>query len=366
MLQVSSAHISLAAFRHNLEVLKGRLLNPNGFMAVVKADGYGHGASRIAREAMQMGARGVCVARPAEAMALREEGFDAPILLLQPTDNLIDAAELARLDVACAAGCSQQLNILSEGARLEGKPIRVHMKVDTGMHRLGFSPEQAVQALGAFGRELMLEGIFTHFAVADEDEAFTRMQHDRLMQVVSCAKKAGMAPLVHAANTAAALRYPDMQHDFVRLGIGMYGYDAPDTPFAQQLTPVLSWRAPITQIMWIEPGESTSYGLHFHPTRKTRLATIGVGYADGYARALGCGVGQVMVAGQRAPVCGNVCMDQMMVDVTDIPQADIGGDVWLLGGGPGGVTADEMAAWRATISYEVLCNIAPRVIRVYE
>lgn len=363
--RVSSIRVDLGALKHNVAQIKKKVTAGTQFMAVVKADAYGHGAVKVALAALDAGATWLGVSRPSEAVKLRQGGITAPILLLQPVDNADSAGQMCQMDVACAAGSIEHLKSLTAGGMIAGKKMRIHLKVDSGMHRFGFLPHQLADALDWFSPHapVEIEGVFTHFAVAEDDKAYTLKQNDILLDAMRTVCMAGHRPMMHAANTAATLNFPQTHHDMVRVGLAMYGYSSIEKKM--DLKPVLSWRAPINQIIDLQVGEGVSYGLRFVANRPTRIASIGAGYGDGYARELSDKGGHVLIAGQRAPIVGRICMDLMLADVTDIPSAAEGMDAYLLGGGANGVTADEMAHWRNTIAYEILCGITERVDHEY-
>jgi len=358
----TTAVISYEAFCHNVALVRQHLPKTCSLMAVIKADAYGHGAVTLANWATEQGAAWLCVARAFEACQLRHHGIQTPLLILQP---VLTPDELSSMDslngVAFTAGDAAHLALLETAAARASTVLDVHIKVDTGMHRIGFAPEQLPALTSFFARgRLRFAGLFTHYAMAEDNAKFTRLQYSRFMQAKKTVRDMGFSPMCHTANTAATLQYPELAEHGVRVGLALYGYSTTALP----LRPILSWRAPVVQLQTLMPGDGTSYGWQFIAEKTTRIATVGVGYADGYARELGCARGHVLLHGQPAPVLGAVCMDQMIVDVTDIPQTRIGDDVWLLRP-DAGLTAETMAEWRGTIGYEVLCGIAPRVGREY-
>ena len=337
-------------------------------MAVVKADAYGHGAVAVAHAALAAGAQALGVAMPEEGVRLREEGIGAPILVLGGISR--EGAE-----VVAAYGLTQTVfdaetaHWLSEAAMAVGKPVRVHIKVDTGMGRIGVRDEKSLLALadtihGLPGVEL--EGVYTHFAQSDAgDLAYTHMQHQRFLDMTANLLKAAPHLQVHAANSAAILRAKDTHHDMVRAGIALYV--PPQLPQQMDigLRQAMRWATRAVYVKEIEPGDSVSYGSIFTAQRPTRVMTLPVGYADGYHRAIG-GQGYALVRGQRAPVIGRVCMDQTMLDVTGIPEAAMADEAVLLGSqGKEHISAHEMGTWCGMIDYEVLLSPSSRVPRVY-
>ncbi|MCS7055861.1 MAG: alanine racemase [Thermoflexales bacterium] len=362
--------VDLGAIAHNVRAVKSVIGESVGLMAVLKADGYGHGAVKVARTALNNGATWCGVASLNEAAALRSAGIEAPILILGFTpawharEALLRDATLTvyDLDVARAYGrAAQELN----------RTARVHIKVDTGMGRLGVLPEGAadfVRAVAALPG-VCVEGIFTHFSCADCDPDYTRLQIARFRHVLEAlGDDVPTLRYVHAANSAGALAYPEARFNLVRVGLAMYGLNpfapAPLRPADLVLRPALAWKTTIAQVKRLPPGSPVSYGKRFICQRETTIAVIPVGYADGFRRAPHT-FGEVLVRGRRAPIVGAVCMDQTMIDVSHIPGVRIGDEVVLIGRqGDQCITADDAAARLGTISYEVVSAILPRVPRV--
>ena len=337
------------------------------FLAVVKANAYGHGAVPVARAALEAGADMLAVAIPEEGVELRQAGVDAPILVLGGIDEAA-AQAVAQSALTQAVFDESRILALAAAGRACGRAAQVHLKLDTGMSRIGVRTAQEAQALVRLIDSLEgieLTGCFTHMATADEaDSAGTLAQIARFREM--CDAIAAVHPgkiTRHAANTASIFCYPQAHADMVRGGIALYGY--PPVPQAKGLMPAMRWVTRGVYVKTIAPGDRVSYGGLFTAERETRVMTVPVGYADGYRRAI-TGKGCVLVRGRRAPVLGRVCMDQIMVDVTDIPGAQAGDEVVLLGRqGDEMIDADEMAAWIGTISYEVICSPSPRVPRTY-
>lgn len=359
--------IDLSAIRHNVRVMKEHVADGVKLMAVVKANGYGHGAVPVARAALEAGAEMLAVAIPEEGMELRDAGITVPILVLGGIEEAA-APAVARYGLTQVVFDEARVRALSRAGEETGRRVSVHIKLDTGMNRIGVRTQEEAKALTRQIDSLPgveLTGCFTHMATADEeDQTGTLTQIERFETL--CAAIAQVHPgriLRHAANTAALFRYPQAHADMVRGGIALYGY--PPAPGMEGLRPAMRWTARAVYVKTIEPGERVSYGGLFTAQRPTRVMTVPVGYADGYRRAL-TGRGCVLVRGSRAPILGRVCMDQIMVDVTEIPGAREGDEVVLLGTqGEDQISAEEMAGWLDTISYEVLCSPSGRVPRVY-
>jgi alanine racemase len=359
--------IDLEAIAGNAQRIKA-LVGPQVMvMATLKADAYGHGAIRVARTVAQHGVGGCSVATLGEAIALRQAGVELPILILgytppwQVRDAIRRAVRLTIFDLELA-------HEVSAAAQELETPAIVHVKVDTGMARLGLAPDETL----AFLQEVSalpgvhVEGLFTHFATADSaDERFAREQLRRFGALLASIQATGLRPpLVHAANSAAILRFREAHFDLVRPGLMLYGLaPSPETPLPAGIRPALSFKTAIAQIKTQPPGTPISYGGAFVTARESRIATIPVGYADGFRRSPSWRA--VLVRGQRAPVVGRVAMDYAMIDVTDIAGARAGDEVVLIGAqGADRITADEVAAWLGTINYEVVAAILPRVPRV--
>ena len=361
------AEVDLDAVRHNVGVLR-ELSAPAALCAVVKADGYGHGAVPVARAALEGGATWLAVALVEEGVALRDAGIDAPVLVLSepPLDAMGDVVAhhlvptlYTAKGVEAAAGAA--------GAGL----LPVHVKVDTGMHRVGASPDDAVVLARAVADAppLQLQGFWTHLAVADEpNNEYTAEQLRRFDDARARLADAGVAPeLVHAANSAAAIAHPAARYDLVRCGIAVYG-EAPSAEVgtAIGLQPALSLKAEVSHVKTLAAGERVSYGLRWRAERDTVIATVPLGYADGVTRRLSAVGGEVLIGDRRCPIAGTVTMDQITVDCGPNSAVAPGDEVVLIGGqGREAITAADWAARLDTISYEVLCGIGPRVPRVH-
>ncbi len=353
--------VDLDAIRHNVAALKP----PHAqVMAVVKAEAYGHGDVAVARAALEGGATWLGVALVEEGLGLRDAGIDAPVLVLSefPPGSERDAV---------AAGLTPSLYTQTGLERLRAVApagTAVHVKVDTGMHRVGVYPPEAtpgfVRDVGAAG--LSLGGLWTHFARSEEDEATTRGQLALFRGVVDEVKAAGHLPdLLHAANSAGSILYPEAHLDLVRPGIAVYGIlPAPGVGESLGLRPALTWRSSVTFARRLPAGEVVSYGHRYRLERDANVATVPVGYADGYPRSVSSGA-EALIRGRRCPVAGSVTMDQLMLDCDDLP-VEAGDEVVLLGAqGAETVSADELAAHAGTIAYEILTGIGQRVPREY-
>ncbi len=354
--------IDAEAIRRNMEALRGIVPQSAGMMAVVKADGYGHGAETAARAALSGGADMLAVATVGEGRELREAGLTADILVLGAV-TAGDAEEGTAQNLIQTVCTPEMVLLCAEGARKAGRPARVHLKIDSGMGRIGVRTEAERDAVLSALREhpeVQLRGAFTHFSDADGDEggmAYTEEQFRRFLSLTE-----GLGVMRHCANSAAIHRRPDMALDMVRAGISLYGYPPVETGL--KLSPCMRWTAGISYIKELEAGEYISYGRTFRTERRTRVATVTCGYGDGYHRAAS-GRAEVLIRGKRARVLGRICMDQMMADVTEIPEAREGDEVVLMGtDGAECITAEEIAAWSGTISYEILLSAGGRVERV--
>lgn len=369
MSRSTRAIVSLQNLAHNIRVIRSGLNPDTKYLAVVKADAYGHGCVPVSRCALANGASMLGVAFCDEALVLRHAGVDAPILLLGASEaENFDA--IIENDLMPAVFDLDTLRGLQERAARLHKTCRVHLKADTGMHRIGFptlcSFNEALELLPDCPN-VAFSGLFTHFATSERaDQSFTLLQAERFSAFADAAHAHGYRPLLHASNSAAALHLPALQLDMVRGGIAMYGchptgHDVPGV----DLRPVMRLCTRVVMVKDLAAGESVSYGLTFTADRPMRIATLPVGYGDGYRRALS-NKASVLLHGRRVRQIGTICMDQMMVDVTELPDAAIGDEAVLIGAQGGEcITADELAALSGTISYEILLGIDQRVPRVY-
>lgn len=361
------AEIDLGAIRRNVATLQA-FAPRSEVMGVVKGYAYGHGNPASARAMLQAGATRLGVARVAEALHLREAGIDAPIHVF--TEPPPEAAPLIVEQRLTASVYTRSFAAaLSEVARTAGTRVPVHVKIDTGMHRVGILAEDVPDAIaylqGLPGIEI--EGLWTHLAVADVvDHPFTRKQLDLFHDITGKIERAGVVPRYrHAANSAATITRPESHFDLVRCGVACYGlYPGPDFASLVSLEPALALRARANMVKVVPPGDALSYGLRYTVTSEARVVTVPAGYADGYDRRL-TGKADVLVAGTRHKVSGTICMDQFMVDVGG-DEVDVGDIVTLIGDDDRErVTAEELAAHIGTINYEVTARIPSRVPRIY-
>ncbi|TDA66957.1 MAG: alanine racemase [Clostridia bacterium] len=364
------AEVDLRAIKHNLRAIRGLLAPGTGLMAVVKANAYGHGLVEVSRAVLEAGASWLGVAIPEEAAELRAAGVQAPILVLGYTPAE-QGPEMAALGVSVCLSSMEQARAIAAGVQKAGLKIKSHIKIDTGMGRLGFLYSRAVQEVSRMAGlpGLEVEGIFTHFAAADAaDTGFAREQLQRFRQVVADMARLGLHfRWQHAANSAAVARLPESHFNLVRPGIMLYGCSPlePGQDLPVKLQPAMSFRARIAMVKEVPPGTPISYGCTYVTGERARIATLPVGYADGYSRGLS-NCGQVLVDGNRIPVVGRVCMDHVMVDVSRVAAAGVGQEVILWGPGEKGcLPVEEVADKVSTISYELLCAVGPRVPRVY-
>lgn len=363
------AEVDLDALRRNAARLAEHS-EPAALCAVVKANGYGHGAVAVARAALAGGAAWLAVALVEEGVELRDAGIDAPVLLLSepPAD---DMDEVVARSLVPTLYSDEGVEAAAKAAAGHGVGLAVHLKVDTGMHRVGVDPGRAAQlAESVSGRaELRVDGLWTHLAVADEpDNPFTAEQLARFAGVVDDLRARGLCPaLLHAANSAAALVHPPARLGLVRCGVALYGL-APSPALAGvlPLEPVLSLKARVSHVQQLGAGEGVSYGLRYRAERPVTLATVPIGYADGVPRRLAATGGEVLVGGRRRPLAGTITMDQLMVDCGDDRGVSAGDEVVLIGRqGPGRIGAEEWAERLDTISYEIVCGVGARVPRVH-
>src|SRR5579875_3862736 len=363
--------IDLSAIGANTRQIKSLVGQDVTVLVSMKADAYGHGALRVARTVLNNGAGWLGVATLSEAQPLRAAGVSAPILVfgyLPPWQ----ARDAVRLDLRATIYELASARALAEAAREQGTQARVHVKIDTGMARLGIRWED-IPAIVSFFREvhtldgLLVEGVFTHFATADSaDQTYARRQLDRFHQVLAALDAAGLRPpITHAANSAATLTLPEARFDLVRPGIAIYGLaPSDDVPLPDGFRPALSFKTQVAQVKEIPAGEGISYGATYVTREPTRIAVLPVGYADGFRRGP-ANWGEVLVRGRRAPLLGRVCMDQCMIDVTHIPDVRAGDEVVLIGRqGDDELTAEAVAERLGTIAYEVVAELLARVPRL--
>jgi alanine racemase len=361
----SWVEIDLSAIQNNIRLIAQR--TGAQVMAVIKANAYGHGAMPVARAALEAGATWFGVSSLDEALELRQGGLTSPILALGYTP-LGRLAEAIADRISITVWTPEQVESASSLAGNLGKMAGVHLKVDTGMSRLGVQPEEALH-LGhqlAEAQNILFEGIFTHYARSDEaDRTTTDLQEARFREVLAGFESDGIRPpLVHAANSAASISRPEACFDLVRAGIAIYGlHPSKECRLPSGFRPALTWKGVLSQVKVLPPGRGVSYG-HIYTTRdEERIGTLPVGYADGFRRIEG---NQVLVRGKRVPVVGRVCMDQSMLLLDALAQARSGDEVVLIGSQGGErITAEEVAGRWNTVNYEVVCGIGARVPRVY-
>lgn len=367
-MRATRAEIDLSAVAHNVAVL-AELAAPAQLCAVVKADGYGHGAIAVSEAALGAGASWLGVALVEEGAVLRKAGIDVPILLLsQPRAADLEAA--VRYELRTTVYTREGIEGLALAAERLGVRAVTHLKVDTGMNRVGASPADVVGLAKEIARHPMLEleAVWTHCAVADEPgHPFTDEQLDRFEGVVAELEASGLRPrMLHAANSAATIDRPRARFELVRTGIAVYGI-APSAALAGKLDlrPAMSLVSEVSMVKRVRAGEGVSYGLTHRFTRDTNVATVPIGYADGVPRRLGSVGGWVLIGGRRRPIVGVVTMDQLMVDCGD-DHVVVGDEVVLIGEQGGErVTAEDWAGPLDTIAYEIVCGIGPRVQRHY-
>lgn len=364
------AEINLDAIVKNVDNLMALTKENTGALAVVKADGYGHGDVAVAKAVAQK-VTGYAVATLDEAVNLRENGVKKPILVL----GYVDPYEfdiLVSHEITATVFDVETAQLLADAARVQKKQAHCHIKVDTGMRRIGLEPDEngiaIVKQITAL-KELSADGIFTHFAASDEtDKTSAEHQFKLFTDFTGRLEKEGIHfTYRHCANSAAVIDMPQVDLDMVRLGIAMYGMYPSDEVKKEkvELFPALDLKSHITMVKEIPAGEKVSYGGTFTTTRTTKLATVSVGYGDGYPRALSS-KGYVLVRGQKAQIVGRVCMDQMMVDVTDIENVTRADIVTLIGkDGDAEITVEEIAALAGTFNYEFVCDLGKRIPRSY-
>ena len=368
------AEIDLDALAANYRHIRRHAGGP--VCGVIKADGYGHGALAVADTLRAAGCAAFAVSCLSEARQLRDHGIAGPILILGYTDPAF-ADELAALDITQTLFSAEYGAALSAAASAVGCTVACHLKADTGMGRIGFALRSGFDAAAAEMEAcyslpgIRVAGVFQHFAVADsltgDDVAYTQEQHALFARLVDRLRADGFDPgVTHCANSAAQLLHPEWRCDLVRAGIILYGLAPSGQVGSPALRLAMRLKAVVTHVKQLLPGQSVSYGRAFTARQPMQVATISVGYADGYPRRLS-NLGAMTIRGKAAPVLGRVCMDQTIVDVTDIPGVQPGDEVLVFGPGaaPGADTADTVAEKTGTINYEIICGISRRVPRVY-
>jgi len=363
----TQALIDLSAVRHNVGVVRDKVGPHCRIAAVLKADGYGHGAVEVARTALDAGAVMLCVALPREGAELREHFPSVPILVFGPV--FPDEAEtIAGHDLTQTVEDEEILLHLDRAAARCGRTLKVHLMVDTGMGRVGLQPHEVVPFMQRAARHAHLgfEGVESHFATADDDPVFARQQLAVFLEIIARLEEAGIDPGVrHIANSAAVLSLPESHLDMVRPGIMLYGL-RPAPHLGEQLRAAMTLVSRITKLKTVPDGTPVSYGSTYRARGPRSIATIPMGYADGYRRGLSNRF-HVIVRGQRAPVAGRVCMDMFMADVTGIEGVSKGDEVLIFGRRAGdALPAEDMADALDTIPYEIVTGISRRVPRLYE
>ncbi|HYE83334.1 MAG TPA: alanine racemase [Clostridia bacterium] len=365
------AEVDLDALAHNIREVRRLAVKDALVTAVIKADGYGHGAKKIAQTLLDNGADRFAIAVLDEGIELRRAGFKVPILVLGFTDKE-RAEEIVSNELEQAVYSWELAEALSKEASRQGKTAKLHIKVDTGMGRIGLQPNMdSVQLIKKISRlpSIAIEGIFTHFAVADAvDKKYTEGQYEKFNWICGELEKEKVKISVrHCGNSATIIDLPDMHLNMVRAGIMLYGLKPSDEVLLDrlELRQVMSLKVRISHVKEIEAGQSVSYGRKFIADKRTKIASLPIGYADGYTRMLS-GKAEALVKGKKVPVVGRICMDQCMIDVTGIEDVKVGDEVVLFGKQDGNfIHIDELADKLGTINYEIVCMISKRVPRVY-
>lgn len=361
--------IDLAALGHNVRQIKRFLAARTALMAVVKADAYGHGAVTVARVALQQGADWLGVATIPEGIELREAGIKAPILLLGATNTPDQVKAIAQWQLQPTICNPKQALIFSETlVHRVRSPLPVHLKLDTGMSRLGMPWQQAAEFIQWVQRlpRLQIASVYSHLATADDsDPTIMLQQQQRFDEAIAQLHSLGIQPQLHLANSAATLTDPGLHYDLVRVGLALYGlHPAPHLRSRITLRPVMQVRARVTQVKTIAAGTGVSYGHQFVADREMPIAVVGIGYADGIPRNLSNRI-EVLIRGQRIPQIGAITMDQLMLDVSQIPDLQVGEVVTLLGrDGKEQIAAEDWASQLGTIVWEILCSFKHRLPRI--
>ncbi len=361
--------IDLNSLRKNYNFIRSRIDKRTKLAAVVKANAYGHGAVRVAKKLSQLGAEYFCVGSPDEGLELREAGIQEPILVLAEILKS-QIGDILKGDLIQTVASLETLNALNIAGSKNNKIIKVHLKIDTGMGRIGFFPKQVVDVF-KYIQELnfiKVEGLFSHFARADEeDKKFSYQQLQKFNDLLKSLKKEKFdLPLIHIANSAAVIDLPGTYLDFVRPGIILYGL-LPSQELSKEasLEAVLSFKTKITQLRELPADSFISYGSTYKTDAKEKVAVLPVGYKDGYPRLLSS-QGEVLIRGERAPIRGRVCMGQTIVSVDHIQDVELGDEVVLIGKqGNEEISASEIAGLCGTINYEILCNLNERLEKIY-
>lgn len=362
------AEIDLNTIRHNINVIRKQIGNAIKILVVIKADAYGHGLYEVSRTVLDSGVEWLGVTSIAEALELRKLHPNARILILSA--GMYGHSKLiVKHDLTPIVSSRQMAELLNEAGEIFDKKVKVHIKTDTGMGRLGVWHENALDFIRYVSTLpfIQIEGICTHFASvssAQVDMEFTKRQLQNFLDVIEQVARVGIyIPIRHIANSGAVLLVKDAYLDIVRVGIGIYGLPpSPEFKNKLSLRPALSLKSRVAYLKDVCPGRTISYGRTYTVKEKTRIATIPIGYSNGYPRSLS-GKAQILIKGKRAPVVGIITMDQIMADVGSIPGVNVGDEVVLIGEQAGErITATEVAQWAGTISYEILCKLnVPRV-----
>lgn len=362
------AEVKTSAIRDNIRAIRARVGSGVKIMPAVKANGYGHGAVEASRACLEGGADVLCVACLEEGLELREAGLDAPILILS-CSTLAAAESIVEANISSTV-CDVDLAVeLSKAAVKQRKKSSVHIKIDTGMGRIGVPVTSAIEYARAIFQlpGLVIEGVFTHFPSSDEcDKAFTLSQISMFKKLLAGLGHQGIhIPLAHASNSGGILAFPEADFDAVRPGIMIYGiYPSSDAPRSIPLIPALTLKTSIVFMKDVEPGATISYGRTYTSKQRSKVATIPIGYADGYPRSFS-NKGEALVRGEIVPIIGRVCMDQCMIDVTGVLGVNLGDEVVLYGGGCERLNLTSVAERVGTIPYELTCAIGNRVPRRY-
>ena len=360
MLCQTTAYVSLKNIEHNISVIRQKLNNNTKIMAAVKGDAYGHGVVAVATRLSKIGVNSFAVACLDEALQLRNILPESEILILGFTHPSLSLV-LSKNRIIQALYGPEFAKALSQSCEKNSVEVETHLAFDTGMGRIGFTDaKSAIEAAGLYG--IKVSGAFTHFSCADmtdeKSEKFTKQQFENFVKITDEVKAAGVEiPTRHCANSAVVFRFPEFQLDMVRAGIAMYGLapNPDDAETYKDIKPAMELKVPISHIKTVEKGATIGYGAAYIAPKKMRIATIPCGYADGYHRSLAAG--SVLVCGKRAKIVGRVCMDQIMIDVTDIPEADFLSPVTLFGtSGQEVLSVDELAKLSDTINYQLICD----------
>ena len=375
------AEINLKAFKNNLQNLKKITEPDTGIMAVIKADAYGHGSLRCAKAAVDSGVDYIGVGIIEEGIELRENGITEPILILGSIFP-DEAADLVRHNLATILCTNHLAEALAKEAEKQKKTVSVHIKVDTGMNRLGVLPENLLSLIQTINKlsTLKLEALSTHFSSADdEDTSITKQQIELFQKTIIELQEAGVTipTLTHLANTSALLRFPESRSNMVRPGLILYGalpspalnsvvHEIYQKKNLQIFQPVMQWKSKIILLKSVQKGQPLSYSRKHFTQKDSLIATLPIGYADGLHRNLSNNM-EVLIKGKRAPQVGTICMDMILIDVTGIPDVQMGDEVIIFGKqGKEEIQVDELAKRSSTIPYEILCNVGKRVPRVYK